>query len=198
MRLVVHYPMYPIRRALEWSFWILLVIGAGALGYAVFTVAEGVLYQRANTLLLNVSPPAPLGSDRQPDLRAAALEGAAISRLEIPRLGMSVVVAEGTTPHTLKLGAGHIRGTAFPDEVGNIGIAGHRDTFFRPLRGINAGDTVVLTTPHQVLRYSVEWARVVQPSSVDVLRPSPEPLLTLVTCYPFKFVGSAPDRFIVR
>ncbi len=111
---------------------------------------------------------------------------------------MSVLVAEGSTSHTLKVAAGHIGGTAFPDEVGNIGIAGHRDTFFRPLRGIKTGDTILLTTPHQAFRYSVEWTRVVRPSDVDVLQPSPEPLLTQVTCYPFQFIGRAPERFIVR
>lgn len=198
MRTLVHPSPYPARRTLEWSFRIFLTIGIGVLGYTVFTIAEGVLYQRGNTLPLDIASQKLAQGETRPHLRALAFEGAALIRLEVPRLGMSVLVAEGTTAHTLKLGAGHIRGTAYPDESGNVGIAGHRDTFFRPLRGINPGDTIVLTTPHEALRYSVEWTRVVQPSEIEVLRPSPEPVLTLVTCYPFKFVGSAPQRFIVR
>ena len=198
MRIAIHYPSSAVHRTLQWSYWLFLAAGVASLGYAVVTTVEGVLYQREGTLHLDIPAAGPPQSSTQPRLRAMAFEGAAISRLEIPRLGMSVLVAEGTTSHTLKLAAGHIRGTAYPDEAGNIGIAGHRDTFFRPLRGISAGDAIVLTTPHGVSRYSVEWTRVVQPSDVSVLRPSRESGLTLVTCYPFRFVGSAPERFIVR
>jgi sortase A len=198
MRIVVRHGWYPVRRMLEWSFWLFLTIGVVAIGYGVVTLVEGVLYQRGSTLRLDISAVKSPKSDTQPPLRSVASEGVTVSRLEIPRLGMSVLVAEGTSSHTLKLAAGHIRGTAFPDEAGNIGIAGHRDTFFRPLRGINSGDIIVLTTPYRSFRYAVEWTKIVQPSDVDVLQPSPEPLLTLVTCYPFRFIGSAPDRFVVR
>jgi sortase A len=198
MKIAVHYPVHPVRRALDWSFWLFLAIGVAALGYTGLTIVEGVLFQKGDTLQLDTAAIRPPQSGTQPRLRSMAFEGAAISRLEIPRLGMSVLVAEGTTPHTLKVAAGHIRGTAFPDETGNIGIAGHRDTFFRPLRGISAGDSIVLTSFNQSSRYKVEWTRIVQPSDIDVLSPSPEPVLTLVTCYPFKFVGAAPQRFIVR
>jgi sortase A len=198
MRIAIHYTDQPVRRALESSSWFLLAIGVVALSYTMATILEGVLYQRGNTLQLSLPGTSQPPNSTQPRLRSMAFEGAAISRLEIPRLGMSVLVAEGTTSRTLKVAAGHIRGTSYPDEPGNIGIAGHRDTFFRPLRGISTGDLIILTTPHQSFRYSVEWTKVVQPSDVAVLRSSLEPELTLVTCYPFKFVGAAPQRFIVR
>ena len=94
--------------------------------------------------------------------------------------------------------AGHIPGTAFPDEPGNVGIAGHRDTFFRKLSQIHRDDLITLTTPVGSYRYSVEWTRVVAPADVAVLGPSQSAVLTLVTCYPFTYVGPAPQRFIVR
>jgi sortase A len=88
--------------------------------------------------------------------------------------------------------------TALPGESGNIGIAAHRDTFFRPLKDIQIGDLIRLTTHNGVFDYHVEWMRIVKPEAVDVLDPTDIPSLTLVTCYPFYYVGSAPDRFIVR
>ena len=108
------------------------------------------------------------------------------------------MVSEGIRPHTLVRAAGHIPGTAFPDEPGNVGIAGHRDTFFRKLSGIRKEDLITLTTPVGSYRYSVEWTRVVAPEDVAVLNPSRAATLTLVTCYPFSYLGPAPQRFIVR
>jgi sortase A len=93
---------------------------------------------------------------------------------------------------------GHIPGTALPGEDGNIVLAAHRDTFFRPLRNIQKGDEIALTTWNGAFRYRVESIQVVGPDDVGVLQPTSLPTLTLVTCYPFYFVGSAPKRFIVR
>ena len=121
-----------------------------------------------------------------------------LGRIEIPRLGVSVVVVEGTGTPTLRRGAGHITGTAWPGQPGNIGIAGHRDTFFRPLRYVHRDDVITLTTLRGEYRYRVVSTKVVDPSNVAVLRPDRNEILTLVTCYPFYFVGFAPDRFIVR
>ena len=134
----------------------------------------------------------------QPELRVFAQEGAPLSRMAIPRLAVSVVVSEGIKPHTLVRAAGHIPGTAFPDELGNVGIAGHRDTFFRRLSEIRRDDVITLTTLVGSYQYSVEWTRVVTPSDVEVLEPSNTAVLTLITCYPFAYVGPAPKRFIVR
>jgi sortase A len=93
---------------------------------------------------------------------------------------------------------GHIPETPLPGEPGNAGLAGHRDTFFRSLRAARPGDRIVVTTPDAVVHYAVRDTRIVEPSEVSVLAPTPEPTLTLVTCYPFNYVGAAPKRFIVR
>jgi len=120
-------------------------------------------------------------------------EGELVGRLEIPRLGLSTIVLEGIEDGTLRRGAGHIPGT-----VVNIGIAGHRDSFFRPLKDIGKNDIITLTTPEATYRYQVEWTRIVAPEDTEVLADGGTPELTLVTCYPFYYVGSAPQRFIVR
>jgi LPXTG-site transpeptidase (sortase) family protein len=136
--------------------------------------------------------------DDHKSLRHSVREGASLGRIEVPRLGLSVILVEGVRPRDLQLAVGHIPGTAFPDELGNVGIAGHRDTFFRRLARIQQDDLVIVRTSTGATEYSVEWTRVVKPSSVDVLKISAQPTLTLVTCYPFYHVGPAPDRFIVR
>jgi sortase A len=130
--------------------------------------------------------------------RKAPIEGAAIANLVIPRIALATVVVEGDEDGDLKLAAGHIPGTALPGEPGNIGIAGHRDTFFRSLRLIHEHDEIVLTTPHEEDQYSVVSTEVVDPDDVGVLRPTSRDSLTLVTCYPFYYLGAAPKRFIVR
>lgn len=125
-------------------------------------------------------------------------EGDLIGRIKVPRLGVSALVLEGVGGRTLRRGVGHIPDTAFPGGSGNVGIAGHRDSFFRGLKDIQEDDLIEVTTPEGVHRYRVEWTRIVRPKDVHVLDGSGEPELTLVTCYPFYYVGSAPKRFIVR
>ncbi len=125
-------------------------------------------------------------------------DGALIGRLEIPGVGMSVIVAAGTDELTLRRGVGHIDGTALPGETGNIGLAGHRDTVFRGLREVRPADRILLVTAGGTFEYAVESLRTVAPERSDVLRASAHPTLTLVTCYPFDFIGPAPLRFIVR
>ena len=124
--------------------------------------------------------------------------GDVVGELEIPRLQVSVMIFEGDDAGILKQGAGHIPGTALPAGSGNIGIAAHRDTFFRPLRGIRANDVMTLKTPAGASRYAVTETEIVPPSDVGVLARAPGRDLTLVTCYPFFYVGSAPSRFIVH
>ena len=124
--------------------------------------------------------------------------GPAIAVLSIPSIGLTVPVFDGTGPMVLNRGVGRIPGTARPGEAGNLGIAGHRDGFFRGLKDVAPGDTIVLETPRGRVRYEIQWVRIVDPSDVSVLAPSTERELTLVTCYPFYFVGRAPKRFIVR
>jgi sortase A len=121
-----------------------------------------------------------------------------IGSLTIPRLGLSTIVVEGAGDRELKLAAGHIPGTSLPGQAGNVGIAAHRDTFFRPLRRIRKDDAIVLTTLNGKFGYRVVSTDIVTPDDVQVLFPAKTETLTLVTCYPFNFVGSAPQRFIVR
>lgn len=122
----------------------------------------------------------------------------ALGRLEVPNAGISVMLLEGTDDLTLNRAVGHIEGTALPGEAGNIGIAGHRDGFFRGLRHLAQGDELSVTTLEGVSHYQVAALDVVEPTDVDVLDPMGYDGLTLVTCYPFYYVGDAPRRFIVH
>jgi sortase A len=127
-----------------------------------------------------------------------AATGSPIGQLEIPRLHLAVIVLEGTDERTLLLGLGHIYRTALPGNPGNVGIAGHRDTFLRPLQDIRKDDVIQITTLYGSFRYSVQSTQVVSPQDTWVLKASSRPSLTLVTCYPFYFVGAAPKRFVVH
>ena len=122
----------------------------------------------------------------------------AIAVLKIPRLGLTVPVLEGTDEFTLNRGVGHVGGTALPGERGNVAIAGHRDGFFRVLKDVTAGDRIRLETLWQTVDYTVQETRIVEPEDVQVLESTGTPVLTLLTCYPFYYVGSAPKRFVVR
>ena len=108
------------------------------------------------------------------------------------------LVLEGTVPKVLRVAAGHIGGTALPGTAGNVGIAAHRDTFFRALRDVRDKDLILVTTPYGTFRYVVEATEIVNPTDVEVLRRTHHPELTLVTCYPFIYIGAAPKRFVVH
>lgn len=123
---------------------------------------------------------------------------APIAVLRIPKIRLEVAVLPGTDNWTLDRGVGHIEDTAPPGADGNLGIAGHRDSFFRGLKDIAPGDVIELDTLEGTDTYRIERTWVVSPDEVSVLDPTPTRALTLVTCHPFYFVGSAPDRFIVR
>jgi sortase A len=118
--------------------------------------------------------------------------------LRIPRLKLEVPVYDGTTDAVLDLAAGRIEDTALPGTAGNVGIAAHRDGFFRVLKDLKEGDALVLDTPVAAEQYRVEWIRITSPDDVSVIDPTPGPAVTLVGCYPFYHVGPAPQRFIVR
>jgi sortase A len=124
--------------------------------------------------------------------------GDVLGRLSIPRLDLSVMVFEGDDAAILKKGAGHIPATSLPHQNGNLGIAAHRDTYFRPLRLIHPNDVIEFTTTEGVSRYSVTDTEIVGPSDIQVLAKAPGRDLTLVTCYPFYYLGSAPKRWIVH
>ncbi|MBS1842570.1 MAG: class D sortase [Acidobacteria bacterium] len=121
-----------------------------------------------------------------------------IAVLAVPRLHIKAAVFNGTEDLTLNRGVGRIIGTAKPGQSGNIAIAGHRDGFFRGLKDAEVGDTIDLVTPQRTYRYSIESTQIVNPDDVSVLQPTSRPSLTLVTCYPFYFIGHAPQRYIVH
>lgn len=121
-----------------------------------------------------------------------------VGRLSIPRLHLSAMVREGTGEDTLMLALGHIPSTALPGEKGNVAVAGHRDRLFRGLRAIREKDVILFETLEGNYSYRVESTEIVKPEDVSVLKAGPDPELTLVTCYPFYYVGSAPNRFIVK
>jgi sortase A len=187
-------PRKSIKRMLRWSQAALLVTASGMLGYCGFVLADTWAFQKQASRIFDPAQmqPAPLAGP------GMAVMGGLVGRMEIPRLGISVAVAEGTDHATLRRAAGHIFGTALPGRLGNVGIAGHRDTLFRPLRHIRRDDLILLTTLQGEYRYRVVSTKVADPNDVAVLSPDGNEILTLVTCYPFYLVGPAPDRFIVR
>jgi len=124
--------------------------------------------------------------------------GHAIAVLRIPKLSLEVPVLEGTDAITLNRGVGRIGGPAFPGQNGNIGIAGHRDGFFQGLKEMHAGDRIELLTAQRTDIYIVERTVIVDPNNVSVLESGTAPALTLVTCYPFHYIGPAPRRFVVK
>ena len=121
-----------------------------------------------------------------------------VGRLLIPAVNLNVMVLEGTDRWTLNRAAGHIEGTALPGRTGNVGISAHRDGYFRNLGHIARGDEISILTPEKTYTYAVESTHIVNPGDIEVLAPSDQPVLTLVTCFPFYFVGDAPQRFIVK
>ena len=129
---------------------------------------------------------------------AAGVAVQALGRLEVPDARVSVMLLDGTDDLTLNRAVGHIEGTALPGEPGNVGIAGHRDGFFRGLQHVKVGDPISLTTLDGVADYEIESIEIVAPSAVEVLAPTAQPSITLVTCYPFYYVGDAPQRYVVH
>jgi sortase A len=193
---------------LRWGRLLFLAIGLSALGFVGYALAEANLFQsyqgwRLDRALRAV--PASQTATSQATIPfsdaahlASAAPGDSLGRIEITRLGIAVIIVEGTDEKSLQRAVGHITGTALPGEQGNVGIAGHRDTFFRALRNIRLNDDVKLTTLSGSYRYRVDSVKIVPPEDGNVLIDSGGSVLTLVTCYPFYFVGPAPKRFIVR
>ena len=185
----------PLTRILKWTERALFACAALFLGYCGFAVVDAWSFQRSESIDLDR-----LLADQRAVSHGveAAAGGGPIGRIEIPRLGLSVVVVEGIGKTTLRRAAGHIPGTALPGQPGNVGISGHRDTFFRPLKDLKIKDEIQFSTVNGDFRYVVESLTVVDPNNVGVLAPTSENQLTLVTCYPFFYIGAAPKRFVVR
>lgn len=195
------------RLILRWGHRLFFACAALALGYCGFVLVEARIFQYVESRNLDrqlhddvslstISLPARLPVLPQ-DLPGLAT-GRLIGRLEVSRLGLSVMVVEGEDQATLRRAAGHVPSTSLPGKPGNVGITGHRDTFFRPLRNIQRNDIITLTTLRGEYRYRVVSMRIVSPDNVAVLNSNGGETLTLITCHPFYFVGPAPNRFIVR
>jgi sortase A len=186
------------RRFLFWLGSALAFGGAAILAVYRYDSQQANQAQKQARDWLNAAvvtrPARPAPPAVQPDVR----RGDVLGELNIPRLRMSVVVFEGDDDGILKKGAGHIPGTALPPGNGNVGIAAHRDTFFRALRAIHRNDLITLRTPAGASRFEVTDTEIVWPSAVQVLSPAESRDLTLVTCYPFSYWGPAPRRFIVH
>ena len=194
----------PLKGTLRWAQRLLFSVAILILGYCAFVGVDAWVFQQRESLNLQRLLDNKASTRSQfnlatstPGLPAIAA-GGLIGRIEIQRLGLSVIVVEGISATTLRRVVGHISGTALPGHPGNVGISGHRDTYFRPLRNIRRNDTITLTTLLGEYRYRVVSTPVVGPDDVAVLDPNGNEILTLVTCYPFYFVGAAPNRFIVR
>lgn len=204
---------------LHWSRNLFLVIGALMLVYVGYVMIDARMYQSHQMRLfkqaskdLKVStdgdknlPPSPLAAplEEANGVRAvspgkAARTGFPLGQIEISTIGLAAMIMEGTDGGTLRHAVGHLPGTPLPGQEGNVVITGHRDTFFRGLRNIHKGDEITLTTLDGSFCYRVDFTEVVKPDNVSVLDDSDDAVLTLVTCYPFYFVGPAPKRFIVR
>ena len=176
--------------ALLWSVAALSVV------YLAYVFADRALWSReAELRLAAASTPAAVAVDAPaaPHKRPPFL-----ARLEIPALELTSLVVDGVDDLTLRRAVGRIPSSSRPGEPGDVALAGHRDTDFRSLQRLKRGDRIELATSEGRFAYEVEWIRIVAPDRVDVLKPDATPTLTLVTCYPFHYVGRAPMRYVVR
>jgi sortase A len=175
---------------------VLILVGVIALGWVGFQFGAAAWYARETRDTLEVLRQAPPSEAKPaPDTLA---EGEPIGTLEITRVGLSGVVVEGDSDAVLDRAIGHLPDTPLPWNEGNSALAAHRDTIFRPLKGVRLGDVLRLKTPHGDFDYRVSETLIVKPEEVWVLDPTPETTLTLISCWPFNFIGHAPERFIVR
>lgn len=199
-------------RVLEWALWAVAAASLGTVAHAKWQTArtQAVAFERIEAgwhvpdepVRVETAPDRTLWSearrrafDRARDAAQAPMPEAVLS---IASIGLEVAVFAGTSDHVLNVGVGHVSGTARAGEHGNIALAGHRDGFFRRLKDVAIGDEIVLRGRHGQDRYRIAATTIVTPDDVSVLEPTDDGTLTLITCYPFYFVGDAPQRFIVR
>jgi sortase A len=207
---------------------LLFLVGISALGYCAYVSLDARYFQNAQSRQFDqalndarsaaandpavhatgvgkdsaASPLMPVfaGADRATPRTSSpiASDSVPLGRIEIPAIGLTSMIQEGTARLTLQRGVGHIQGTSLPGQSGNVGLAGHRDTFFRKLRFIHVDDEIKVSTLTGVFWYRVDLISIVEPQDSQVLRDTGGDFLTLVTCYPFGFIGPAPKRFVVR
>ncbi len=199
----------------------LILAGTGSLAYWGWSLGKGMLYQYAQEEQFDsATAAAPEAGPRLPGeisegtpARTEAIipkplrprlsmlmppDPRLIGRLEAPSIDLAVMLREGNDDDTLSKAAGHLPSSAWPGELGNFVVLGHRDTFFRPLKNIERGDLIRVVTHHGRFTYSVESFEVTDPESVKIVEGGPDPILTLVTCFPFRYIGPAPKRLVVH
>jgi sortase A len=183
-----------------------LIVGGLLLAWPTFLYLKSTFVQRSGSRQIDRAyevskkraPENPVPGEIRTRVARPVKKGSVLAKFEVPRLKMSLVVLEGTDAGTLDKSIGHVESTAEPGEYGNIGIAGHRNTHFRKMEWIRRGDEIILKSSEDRYRYLVDSIRLVTPDDVEVLDDSLGPAVTIVTCFPFEYVGHAPNRFIVR
>jgi sortase A len=200
------------------SRYLFFVIGIFMLGYCSFVLLDAKFYQSHQARQFQqaleksrqsagngeknyrslLPAEAETSSSRIKNPEIVISEGTPLGRIEIRAIGLAAMIVEGIDDKTLQRAVGHFPDNAMPGQQGNVALAGHRDTFFRALRNIHHNDEIILTTLKGTYYYRVISTKVVDPEKVEVLDNTGDDILTLVTCYPFDFVGHAPRRFIVR
>jgi sortase A len=198
-------------KTLQYAEMVLWIVAIAAIGYCSAAYAGAAVYQHRQKALLNASRaenglmPGLVSADPAvPSLAWTSVAGPSavlgygvLGTVEIPRLDISSIVEEGVDSSTLWEAVGHIPGTALPGANGNSALASHRDTHFRGLEEVQAGDLIIFKSPTANFRYRVESTRIVEANATDALPDSTTPILSLITCYPFHYLGPAPQRFIV-
>jgi sortase A len=185
----------PIWRLIQRS---LLWLGAAALAYVAATWIYAAIYQGYESRRFEAELVASRGITPSLEETRELHEGDLMGRIEIDRIGLSVMVLQGIEEPTLIAGAGHVPGTSLPGSEGNVVIAAHRDTFFRKLEKILPGDRIQVATFRGSYEYIVDSVETVDPADTKVMESRDYRELTLITCFPFYFVGAAPRRFIVH
>jgi len=175
---------------LRGACYFFLAIGLLAMGYAGFVFADSHAYQALEMKKFKQA--------RRLSRPRILVEGDVIGEIQVPRLRLNAMVVQGDSPANLKRAVGHLTKSALPGEWGNVALAGHRDTFFRPLRDIRLGDEIRFKTRERSFEYRVESIEVVAPTEIRVLESSTGHDLTLLTCFPIRYVGPAPKRLVVR
>jgi sortase A len=193
----------PLAAALKTAQRVTFVAGAALLAWVCYVTLDSAYTQWSGSRALaaerheeqeNIVP----RTRAAPARGSSAARGAVLGNFAMPRLGLSFVLLEGTDTRTLDRSIGRVEDSGPVGGTGNIGIAGHRNTHFRKLEWARRGDEIVLTSHNVEYKYLVEWVRLFKPTDLEVLDASNGPAVTLITCFPFEYVGSAPLRFIVR
>jgi sortase A len=179
---------------------LLIASGMALLGWWIFTYVqrEETVASTREWLQQTTAKPTSATVWLNPDPSINLSDSEPLGMLSIKSVHLEVPVLAGEDDKTLSRAAGWIKGTVLPGSRGNAGIAAHRDTLFRPLRNVKLGDEVVYYSPSGSYTYRIIWTKIVNPSDIYVLDSTSTPSLTLVSCYPFNYIGSAPYRFIVR